>query len=42
MHYDPYTETIEVIKDTPSMQKLISDIKHSVDILQDAMNKKTQ
>ena len=37
--YNPYTESVEVIKDKPSVQKLVNDIKYSVDILQDAMHK---
>jgi tryptophan 5-monooxygenase len=39
VRYNPYTESVEVIKDKPSVQKLVSDIKYSVDILQDAMGK---
>ena len=39
VRYNPYTESIEVIKDKPSIQKVISDIKYSVDVLQDAMGK---
>lgn len=39
VRYNPYTESIEVIKDKPSVQKLINDIKYSVDVLQGAMNK---
>ena len=39
VRYNPYTESVEVINDAPSIQKLVSDIKYTVDILQDAMNK---
>ena len=39
VRYNPYTESIELIKDKPSIQKVISDIKYSVDVLQDAMGK---
>lgn len=39
VRYNPYTESVEVINDKPSIQKLVSDIKYSVDVLQDAMNK---
>jgi tryptophan 5-monooxygenase len=32
LHYNPYTESVEVVKDKPSVQKLVSDIKDSVNI----------
>ncbi len=39
VRYNPYTESVEVIDDKPSVEKLVADIKYSVDILQDAMGK---
>lgn len=39
VRYNPYTESVEVIKDKPSMERLVSDIKYSLDVLQDAMSK---
>ena len=39
VRYNPYTESVEVIQDKPSLQKLVNAIKYSVDTLQDAMTK---
>lgn len=39
VRYNPYTESVEVINDKPSIQKLVNDIKYTVDVLGDAMNK---
>lgn len=39
VRYNPYTESVEVIDDKPSVQRLVGDIKYSVGILQDAMEK---
>lgn len=40
VRYNPYTQTVEVIKDKPSMEKVLNDVRYELDILQDAIGKK--
>ena len=39
VRYNPYTQSVDIIKDKSSVQNLVSDIKYEVDILQDALRK---
>jgi len=39
IRYDAYTQSVEVINDMASVQKLVDDIKYDVDTLQDALRK---
>jgi len=39
VRYNAYTQSVEVINDMASMQKLVDDIKYDVDTLQDALRK---
>ena len=39
LRYNAYTQSVEVISDSGSIQKLVDDIKYDVDTLQDALRK---
>ena len=39
LRYNAYTQSMEVISDSGSIQKLVDDIKYDVDTLQDALRK---
>ena len=39
VRYNPYTQSVEVINDKSTIEKLVTDIKYEVDILQDALHK---
>ena len=39
LRYNAYTQSVEVIGDSGSIQKLVDDIKYDVDTLQDALKK---
>lgn len=39
VRYNPYTQTIEVIKDKTSLEKVLSDVRYDLDVLQDAIGK---
>ena len=39
VRYNPYTESVEVIDDKSSVQKLVADIKYAVGTLQDAVDR---
>lgn len=39
VRYNPYTQSVEVIKDKMSLEKVLSDIRYDLDIVQDAVGK---
>ena len=39
VRYNPYTQSIEVVKDKGSMDKVLNDIRYELDVLQDAIGK---
>ena len=39
LHYDPYTQSIEVLDDKKALEKLTKDIKYDIGVLQDAVSK---
>nr|CAA76184.1 phenylalanine hydroxylase [Geodia cydonium] len=39
VRYNPYTQSVDIIKDKSSVQTLVNDIRYEVDILQDALRK---
>ncbi|XP_073420180.1 tryptophan 5-hydroxylase 1 [Dendrobates tinctorius] len=39
LKYNPYTQSVEVLKDTQSITILVSDLRHELDIVSDALNK---
>ena len=39
VRYNPYTQSVEVVKDKDSMEKVLNDIRHELDVLQDAFGK---
>ena len=39
VRYNPYTQSVEVIKDKPSIEKVINDVRYNLDVLQDAIGK---
>ncbi|XP_068428459.1 tryptophan 5-hydroxylase 1-like [Clinocottus analis] len=38
VRYDPYTQTVDVLKDTKSINSMVKNIRHELDILEDALN----
>ncbi|XP_031702203.1 tryptophan 5-hydroxylase 1-like [Anarrhichthys ocellatus] len=39
VRYDPYTQSVEVLKDTNSINSMLKDIRHELDIVEDALNR---
>nr|XP_033484099.1 tryptophan 5-hydroxylase 1-like isoform X3 [Epinephelus lanceolatus] len=39
VHYDPYTQSVDVLKDTSSINSMVKDIRHELDIVEDALNR---
>ena len=39
VRYNPYTQSVDILDDKSSIQRLVSDIKYEVDVLQDALTK---
>ena len=39
VRYNPYTQTIEVVKDKQSMETVLNDVRYELDVLQDAIGK---
>ncbi len=39
IQYDPYTQSVKVINNLPSIQQLFSSIKGDVDMLKDAVER---
>ncbi|XP_033960693.1 tryptophan 5-hydroxylase 1-like [Pseudochaenichthys georgianus] len=39
VRYDPYTQSVDVLKDTNSINSMVKDIRHELDIVEDALNR---
>ncbi|CAH2325689.1 tryptophan 5-hydroxylase 1 [Pelobates cultripes] len=39
LKYNPYTQSVEILKDTKSITNVVSDLRHELDIVNDALNK---
>ena len=39
VRYNPYTQSVEVVKDKMSLEKVLNDIRYDLDIVQDAVGK---
>ena len=39
VRYNPYTQSVDVLKDRDAVQRLVSDIKYEIDTLQNALPK---
>ncbi|KAM6949772.1 tryptophan 5-hydroxylase 1-like [Lycodopsis pacificus] len=39
VRYDPYTQSVDVLKDTNSINIMLKDIRHELDIVEDALNR---
>ncbi|KAM9366659.1 tryptophan 5-hydroxylase 1-like [Symphorus nematophorus] len=39
VHYNPYTQSVDVLKDTSSINTMVKDIRHELDIVEDALNR---
>ncbi|XP_073320745.1 tryptophan 5-hydroxylase 1-like [Pagrus major] len=39
VHYNPYTQGVDVLKDTDSINSMVKDIRHELDIVEDALNR---
>ncbi|XP_075694197.1 tryptophan 5-hydroxylase 1 [Rhinoderma darwinii] len=39
LKYNPYTQSVQILKDTRSITNLVSDLRHELDIVSDALNK---
>ncbi|CAK6961996.1 tryptophan 5-hydroxylase 1-like [Scomber scombrus] len=37
--YNPYTQSVDVLKDTSSINSMVKDIRHELDIVEDALNR---
>ncbi|XP_059208499.1 tryptophan 5-hydroxylase 1-like isoform X2 [Centropristis striata] len=42
VRYDPYTQSVDVLKDTNSINSMVKDIRHELDIVEDALNRLTK
>uniref|UniRef100_A0A3B4B7F9 tryptophan 5-monooxygenase n=1 Tax=Periophthalmus magnuspinnatus TaxID=409849 RepID=A0A3B4B7F9_9GOBI len=39
LRYNPYTQSVDVLKDTNSINSMVKDIRHELDIVEDALNR---
>ncbi|XP_061749388.1 tryptophan 5-hydroxylase 1-like [Nerophis ophidion] len=39
IRYDPYTQSVEVLKDVGSISNMVKDIRHELDIVEDALDR---
>ncbi|XP_061922382.1 tryptophan 5-hydroxylase 1-like isoform X2 [Entelurus aequoreus] len=39
IHYDPYTQSVEVLKDVGSVSNMVKDIRHELDTVEDALDR---
>ncbi|KAK7912997.1 hypothetical protein WMY93_013208 [Mugilogobius chulae] len=39
LRYNPYTQSVDVLKDTSSINSMVKDIRHELDIVEDALNR---
>lgn len=39
VHYNPYTQSVDVLRDTSSINRVVKDIRNELDIVEDALNR---
>jgi tryptophan 5-monooxygenase len=39
IRYNPYTQSVDVLKDTPSINSVVEELRHELDIVGDALNR---
>uniref|UniRef100_G3PGF9 tryptophan 5-monooxygenase n=1 Tax=Gasterosteus aculeatus aculeatus TaxID=481459 RepID=G3PGF9_GASAC len=39
VRYDPYTQSVDIVKDTTTINSMVKDIRHELDIVEDALNR---
>ncbi|XP_070695690.1 tryptophan 5-hydroxylase 1-like [Pempheris klunzingeri] len=39
VHYNPYTQSVDILRDTNSINSMVKDIRHDLDIVEDALNR---
>lgn len=39
VRYNPYTQSVDVLKDTPSITSMVEDLRHDLDIVSDALSR---
>ncbi|XP_048825520.1 tryptophan 5-hydroxylase 1-like isoform X1 [Brienomyrus brachyistius] len=39
VHYNPYTQSVDVLKDTPSILSIVEELRHELDIVGDALSR---
>ncbi|XP_034736238.1 tryptophan 5-hydroxylase 1a isoform X2 [Etheostoma cragini] len=39
VRYNPYTQSVDVLKDTPSINSVVEELRHELDIVGDALNR---
>uniref|UniRef100_A0A8C9VPR5 Tryptophan hydroxylase 1 (tryptophan 5-monooxygenase) a n=1 Tax=Scleropages formosus TaxID=113540 RepID=A0A8C9VPR5_SCLFO len=39
VRYNPYTQSVDVLKDTPSIHSVVEELRHELDIVGDALNR---
>ncbi|KAM8894146.1 tryptophan 5-hydroxylase 1-like isoform 1-T2 [Spinachia spinachia] len=39
VRYDPYTQSVDILKDTTTINSMVKDIRHELDIVEDALNR---
>ncbi|XP_006802404.1 tryptophan 5-hydroxylase 1-like [Neolamprologus brichardi] len=39
IRYDPYTQSVDVLEDTNNINSMVKDIRHELDIVEDALNR---
>lgn len=37
VRYNPYTQSVDVLKDTPSINSVVEELRHELDIIGDAL-----
>ncbi|XP_061593089.1 tryptophan 5-hydroxylase 1-like isoform X2 [Cololabis saira] len=39
VHYEPYTQSVDVLEDTSNINSMVKDIRHELDIVEDALSR---
>lgn len=39
LHYNPYTQSVTVLKDMPSINGVVEELRHELDIVGDALGR---
>jgi tryptophan 5-monooxygenase len=39
VRYNPYTQSVDVLKDTPSINSVVEELRHDLDIVGDALSR---